>query len=212
MIATHTRPVTPNMVPRVNPNKNVIMARPPQHNLRNLLHIRSYPSCCTGYRNRLVSHSRCSTLFRRLGILVYIFPFSPPHALFPLHILYSNSLQTPLFCKENTSNLHSRFPCHYISYSFPVPRLGIALFLPCSALLMQFRKWFPSHNACPINFIFTIYPILSQCPLLTMQKSSSVMDLFLDPLCPHFKTIDNFHFSISPSSGVGFSNSSAASF
>lgn len=137
--------------------------------------------------------------------------FFPPHALFLLRIFYSNNLQVLLFCTGNTSILHSRFPCHYIVYSFPVPRLGIVLFLSCSVLLVWFWKWFQSHNACPINFIFTIYPILSQCPLLTMQKSSSVMDLFLDPLCPHFKTTDNFHFSTSPSSGVGFSNSSAAS-
>lgn len=29
MIAAHTRPATPNMVPRANPNKNVIMICPP---------------------------------------------------------------------------------------------------------------------------------------------------------------------------------------
>lgn len=107
MIAAHTRQATPNIVPRANPNMNVIM----------------------------------------------IFP---PHALFPLHILYSNNLQGLLFCIGNTSNFCSRFPCRYIVCSFPVPRLGIVLFLPCSVLLIRFWKRLPSYNICPINFIFTV--------------------------------------------------------
>lgn len=41
--------------------------------------------------------------------------------------------------------------------------------------------------------------------------NSSVMDLFLEPLCPHFKITDNLHFSTSSPSGVGLSNSSATS-
>lgn len=143
MIATHTRPATPNTVPRVNPNKNAIMTHPPQHNLRNLLRIRNCPSCRTDYHNRLAYRSKCSTLFHRQGIRFCNIPFIPPRALFLLHIFHSNNLQTPLFYTESTSNLRSRFPCHCIVYSFPVPLLGIVLFLPCSALLIRCWKWLP---------------------------------------------------------------------
>ena len=157
MIATHTRPATPNTVPRVNPNKNAIMTHPPQHNLRIPLRIHSCPSCHTDYHNRLAYRTNAARCFT-----VRAFVFAISHLFLLAHYFFYTFFTVTTFK-----------PLYFIQKAHPIcvpDSLVIASFtasLSLSLALCYFYHVQPSlygaGSGChAVTFQYDLAPVNSQ--------------------------------------------------